>query len=178
MSLQSEKTLYFRGQDGIGTKGSAVGWGIDSVPLTNASPTQQLVNWLTSCSNWAGAAGVYEQFRPVTLRIRAVPSSALVTNGMPYITALDPTGDFPVAPTPAQVAGYRTSKILTSQEPWEITYALPQPAKNVWYDTAVPTELVGALLVQPLVVQTGGAGFLAYSSLMFEFEVKMRGIGP
>jgi hypothetical protein len=178
MALQSQRTLFFRGVDGIGVKGSAWGFGVDSMSLVNASPTQSLANWLTSCSNWLGAAGVYEQFRPLRLRIRAIPSTNLLTAGAPYVFAFDPTADAPVAPTVAQVAAYRTSKIFTAAEPWEITFALPLPAAGVWFDSITPTEWSGQLLTQPSISQPTSTSFLAYSNLLFEFEVLMRGIGP
>lgn len=181
-SLQTEKTLYFRGTDVLGIKGTgpppAMGFGIDSMSVINASPTQQLVNWLISCGNWDEAASLYEQFRPTTLRLRAIPSSNLVTVGVPYVLALDVTGDYPVGPTIQQVSAYRTSKILETNEPFELAYALPAPAAGIWYDTAVATELVGALLVMSLILQTGQSGMQPYACVMFEFEVKMRGIGP
>jgi hypothetical protein len=178
LALQSQRTLFFRGVDGIGVKGSAWGFGVDSAPLTNASSTQTLANWLTACSNCTGAASVYEQFRPLRLRIRAIPSTNLLTAGAPYVLAFDPTADAPVAPTLAQVAAYRTSKIFTAAEPWEIVFALPLPAAGAWYDSISPTDWLGQLLTQPSAALPTSVNFLAYSNLLFEFEILMRGIGP
>jgi hypothetical protein len=178
LSLQSRKTLFFRGIDAFGVKGAAFGIGVDSVPLTNGSPTQVLANWLTACGNWANAATVYEQFRVRRMRLRGVPTSNLLTAGVPFVLAYDATNDYPVAPTGAEVAAYRTSKILETSEPFELTYEIPAPAQNLWFDSIMPTNWAGALLINNVVNQPTSVGFLPYSNVMFEFEVEMRGIGP
>jgi hypothetical protein len=169
-ALQSRATLFFRGADAIGVAGGA--WVFQS----SSTPTLSLQGWLIAAPNWGGAAGAYEQYKPTRVRVRGVAGLPALNYGAPFVLAYDATNNGPVAPTVGDIVSYRTSKLLQTAEDWELVYEIIQPVAGLWYETAVPAEWTGMLLTQPTVIQASSISFLAYTSLVYEIEVEMRGV--
>lgn len=152
-----------------------VAWSVSGSQLVGMS------TYMTSAGNWTSLSGIYDEFRPLGIRFKYVPQqrygqSVATPSNIPILVAWDNDGDFPPAPTTAQVAQYGTSKLFNSSEPWEVYYKYAPPAKDQWFNltnaNAWPPQMgiAPAIVGSPTLV-TGGLGVL-----LIEVDVIMRGV--
>jgi len=169
-TLQQTTREFVRGVDALGTNSSIFQFQSTSALVVGLS------KWLTTLtSDWTNIANNWDEFRPVALRIRGMPAIWQQFSTEPFLMALDVDGLAPVTPTPSLVAAYRTSKILSCKDDWELKYQIPQEAAALWYNINNPTAWASQLVAAPTTTMPTSTSFLALSSILFEFEVLLRG---
>lgn len=119
---------------------------------------------------------MFDEFVPISVRVRGAHSLPVGTFNQPFLLSYDNDGGAPVSPTLASVAQYRTCKAIASSNDWELKYVFSPPAKGVWYNVQSPTAFQAQLVSFPTVPVASSSGFLAFSSILYEFEVLFRGV--
>lgn len=80
-----------------------------------------------------------------------------------------------IAPTPAWLAAleFGTSRLLSLDDPGELTYSIPANAKDLWYQFGItPPVPVGSFFVAVPTSLTGGT---VYMDVILEFTLRVRG---
>jgi len=105
---------------------------------------ENIANFLTSSNTWANNAVLYDEYRCDSLTLSYIPlvrytgaGSAGDFNGPVgiFYDADHTTGTMP-AVSPASAVCYGTQRCVGTNDPWEITWTMVQPAVGIWYDTS------------------------------------------
>jgi len=170
-AMQTSTRAYILGADALGT--NSMVWQFQSA----VGPVLNLSAWLSaSGTNWSQMAAMWDEFQPISVRVRGTHSLPIGSYSQPYLLAYDNDGGAPVSPTLPSVAQYRTCKSIASSTDWELKYVFSPPAKGLWYNVQSPAQFLPQLVTYPLTTLASSSSFLAMTNLLFEFEVLFRGI--
>jgi hypothetical protein len=176
-------TLPVRAIDSISAASGVVFFAITAANVV--SPTTWL-STATNCPVWADLAAMWDEYRIESVRIHAVPVNRYAgTSDDAYIIGLDADGVIGASVTSlGQAISYPSSRVVSAADPFELTWVIPQGAKNIWYDVngtsgvnpalAPPLELFVAGGVAPwsgIFTSTG-----AVHRLAIEMMISFRGI--
>jgi len=167
--VQSQSKQWLRGTDAVAIASGIFNFASSGTPLITLS------TWLTNSGNWSTLTNVYDEFRPLRVRMKYTPSNKYVAVfNFPFLLAYDNDGDLIAGASVAQVAQYRTSKQVSSSDEFEICYEWSPPATDTWLNIAVPTTWKPQLLAIPTVAL--GSVVQATGSILYEIEVVFRGV--
>jgi hypothetical protein len=170
--MQFRRSLVIRGLDGIGAYGTPF-------PLflwqSISGQTMPLATLLTNSAQWSSLSAEWDEFQPRSIRIRGECENPYSLVGGPFFLTYDNDGVI-TTPTAATVVQYHTTKLLTTRDPFEVSYAFSPPADGTWYDFASPTDFKPSLTViyNPLSALTSTAQTLSF--IMWEMVVDFRGV--
>jgi hypothetical protein len=175
-SLQQPKKFIFRSSTQVLTDlTGSLTWGS---PVYGGTYYAALQNALSATQGFSVlAANNYDQYVVTDFAIRFVPynrySKVSASTG-PVVIAYD-VDSSSVSATEKQLLDYGTSKVVTTDDPWEISYSIPfsTTTGRVWLDLGSPA-LTGCLTfgTQSPPVQSATT---AYGTVYFEFAVVARG---
>lgn len=159
----------------VGTSGILVGapaWN----QWTAGAQVADAFKIMNSSPKWTYLATMYDQFRPVRMRLKYVPDRLYTTSqgwSIPAIVAFDADGAMPATPNASVLAQYGTAKLVSLAEEFELVYDIPLPANGAWYDMGVPSAWLAQIgLVQ---VSNGTSTQGSLGAWLVELDLLVRG---
>jgi len=142
----------------------------------SASPVEDLNTLMVSAANWAPLANIYDEFRVTSVKYKYVPDKMYSTvqgYAVPAIISFDVDGLVPGAPALAYVAQYGTGKAVNLNEEFEITWDIPEDAKQKFFDMSNTATWKPQICIHTL---TGTSNTYTTGMVYAEFAVQMRGV--
>jgi len=170
--MQFRKSLVIRGYDALGAYGTPF-------PLflwqTISAQTVSMNTWLTNSTPWSSLSAEWDEFQPRSVRIRGECENPYALVGGPFFLTYDNDGVI-TTPTPASVVQYHTTKLLTTRDPFEVSFVFSPPADGTWYDFASPTDFKPSLtaVYNPHSPLPSSATTMVF--VMWEMVVDFRGV--
>jgi hypothetical protein len=141
---------------------------------TSVGQQVNFADWLTTTDVWVNAVNnVFDEWRPVRVRVQYVPLNRYTGSGFPMLLVYDNDGGLPVTPTILSYSAYRTAKLVTTTDPFELEYEWSPPARDLWFNVNNPTAWTSEL---GLCVTTAVGSTNPQGVFYFEVELEARGV--
>jgi len=168
---QQTRDFYFDGKLGISTDAGA-----NLIFAGLAVNYRSIANLVYSLPQWADfIATNYDQFRVVQVRLRFVPFnrySKVTTLTAPFVVVMDADSVSLAILLESTALQYATARVVSSDDPSELVYAIPPPATEAWYDVASPSEQIGCFAI----VSDGPfSASTALGNMYIQLHVRCRG---